>query len=105
MWATPVASQQIVVMMLDMFMAGYRTYPPAPASDPYAENGQPYKPVALKPTEPARPILMYIMPHFVSSGASADPVLCSDPCSFAAGSLEIRRARGGDNSTGTWRTG
>ena len=91
-------------MMLDMFMAGYRTYPPAPASDPYAENGQPYKPVALKPTEPARPILMYIMPHFVSSGASADPVLCSDPCSFAAGSLEIRRARGGDSSMGTWRT-
>jgi hypothetical protein len=64
-WSTPVASQQIVTMMMDMFMAGVREYPPVLTTDPYAANtadGAPYSPVVLKPTEPARPILMYIMP-------------------------------------------
>ena len=51
-------------MMMDMFMAGYRVYPPA--EDYLPAGSSVYTPVPLKPAEPARPILMYIMPHFVS---------------------------------------
>ena len=51
-------------MMMNMFMAGLRVYPHAPKPNHYSANGAPYAPVGLKPTQPAPPILMYIMPHF-----------------------------------------
>ena len=68
---TPVASQQVVTLMLDMFMAGKRIYPPVPKLHPYGTDKPVYARVPLIPPEPGAKILMYIMPHFPGNTANS----------------------------------
>jgi hypothetical protein len=77
---TPVASQQVVTLMLDMFMAGKRVYPTPPNQlHPYRHGGadddnvtsQLYVRVPLIPPQPGPKILMCKSGTFSSVSASA----------------------------------
>ena len=70
-WMTPIGSQQMVGIMVDMMRSAMMTFPPTKPTAPESVSAKGYQRIPNPPPPVGPPLLMYVMAHFPGNTANS----------------------------------